>query len=804
MACIFSAVATLSHGQCGIHTRVCECDPTSDVCEFALVIEELQTFTSYKVPKNPAQIIPRLGGATYYLSQGKYIRSRSIEEEEEGCLLEEASSEEEFTSNGCTVPATVDGDTFRAFVGVNGFSPGPTLIAHENQIISVNVSNQLLTEVTSIHWHGMHQRNTPWMDGVGLVSQTPIQPGGTFRYIFLASPTGTHWYHSHMGAQRTDGLVGALIVREGEAKENRTRAQLEELQPGLGAFTDEPGKHTLLVMDWQREPAIGLFARFQSSLGFYTQKATEKVPTDSESFYKATKSTDGSEVGTIPFWSGMINGKGRHTAYTDEPVAYANTQLSIFEVEEGNLYRFRAVGVQGLFAYRVSIDDHELILVAADGDMTQPITVDYFVIHSGERYDFILNTTGNNVSNYWIRAETFEADGSLDHMAEAVLHYTGAPVPQPATNFSEVTSERRTCSPDNKCVAANCPFKEFPASFGIDCIHIHQFRSLEDPPNEELPTLKVDEGCADCVHFFNFGFDGRGRTSSINARNFRLPPTPYQSYPDQYEIDIGNNRTCQECSPEEEETGEPSPECACSHLRLIASHLESTNPYRSHDPTIQLIISSVGDRGLGSFRDFSHPVHLHGHYFYVLHVEHGHTIDGILNKSSEDIVCNHTRCFDPRWGVEKNLSEYRGDPVPGQTDAFYIRSNTVRKDTVLVPAGGYVIAYLRADNPGFWLLHCHIEPHQLGGMAVILREYGSHPPPPPEINRCGDFSWSVEDFKRSLAYTGQSSTESYVSLHVAWVATLSFLSLMFLLLAAMLGVICMYNYRHRKGYKRVS
>lgn len=802
---IFSVVATLCHGQCEIHEKVCECDPLAEVCEFKLVIEELQTFTSYKVPKNPAQVIPHLGGATYYLSHGKYIRSRSLEEEDQGCLLEEASSEEDFTNNGCTVPATVDGDTFRAFIGVNGLSPGPTLIAHENQIISVNVSNQLQTEVTSMHWHGIHQKQTPWMDGGGLVSQAPIQPGSTFRYIFLASPPGSHWYHSHMGAQRTDGLAGALIVREGEAKENRSRALLGELMPGLETFRDEPGKHTLILMDWQPKPSIGLFARFQSALGFYLRKAAEKIPTDSESFYEATKSPDGAEVGTIPFWSGMINGKGRHTAYTDEPVAYEDSQLSVFEVEEGNLYRFRVIGVQSLYAYRFSIDDHKLILVATDGDMVEPIIADYVIVHSGERYDFILNTTGNNITNYWIRAETVESEANdfLDHMAEAILHYTGADVPSPASNYSEVTSERRTCSPDDKCVAANCPFKEFPASFGIDCIHIHQFRSLEDEEGKELPTLEVDEGCTDCVHFLNFGFDGRGRTSSINARNFILPPTPYMSYPEQYELDLNSKKTCQLCGPEDEETGEPSPECACTHVRVLASHLENTNPYRSHDPTIQLIISSIGDRGIGSFKDFSHPVHLHGHYFHVLHVEHGLTVDGVLNKSTEDIVCNHTRCFDPRWGVEKNLSEYRGDPVPGQTNTYYIRSKTVRKDTVLVPAGGYVIVYFRADNPGYWLMHCHIELHQLGGMALIFREYGSHPPPPPDINKCGDFSWTVEDFKRSLGFTGQSSTDSYISLHVAWIAILSFLSLMFVILATAASVVFLYTYKHRKGYKRV-
>ena len=33
--------------------------------------------------------------------------------------------------------------------------------------------------------------------------------------IFIkADPKGTFWYHSHVGAQRTNGVFGALIIKE--------------------------------------------------------------------------------------------------------------------------------------------------------------------------------------------------------------------------------------------------------------------------------------------------------------------------------------------------------------------------------------------------------------------------------------------------------------------------------------------------------------------------------------------------------------------------------------------------------------
>ena len=55
------------------------------------------------------------------------------------------------------------------------------------------------------------------------------------------------------------------------------------------------------------------------------------------------------------------------------------------------------------------------------------------------------------------------------------------------------------------------------------------------------------------------------------------------------------------------------------------------------------------------------------------------------------------------------------------------------KDTVIVPVGGYVVIRFRADNPGWWFLHCHIEPHQLEGMSMVVRE-GT---PPDSFPKCG-------------------------------------------------------------------
>lgn len=45
----------------------------------------------------------------------------------------------------------------------------------------------------------------------------------------------------------------------------------------------------------------------------------------------------------------------------------------------------------------------------------------------------------------------------------------------------------------------------------------------------------------------------------------------------------------------------------------------------------------------------------------------------------------------------------------------------VIKDTVAVPLQGYAIIRFIANNPGFWMFHCHLDSHSDSGMMLILK-----------------------------------------------------------------------------------
>ena len=98
--------------------------------------------------------------------------------------------------------------------------------------------------------------------------------------------------------------------------------------------------------------------------------------------------------------------------------------------------------------------------------------------------------------------------------------------------------------------------------------------------------------------------------------------------------------------------------------------------------------------------------------------------------------CDPERCTKPGWN-------------PDSKPSLSVNESTVRKDTIMVPAGGYVVINFLSNNPGHWFLHCHIEVHQLEGMALIINEaLEDQAAPPAGISTCGDFVYTTNQYFR--------------------------------------------------------
>ena len=522
------------------------------------------------------------------------------------------------------------------FISVNGRFQGPTLIVEENATVVVDVVNEMDQE-TSIHWHGTYQTNTPRMDGVNYITQWPIEPGHKFRYIFKAKPSGTLWYHSHTKAQRAKGLFGAVIVKE-------------RVAPPLDIpFEDKPGNHTMIFVDFLSETLANSTNNFKSLLSFFTNNlATNgKVP-----FY-ATCSSDGSKNSEILFKEGLGNGLAVEVK-TMGNFGIETLTLSSFNVQQSKTYRLRLIGAQQTWTYRFSIDDHQLTVIATDGHLIQPYMTDYIVIHGGERYDFLLTANSTAKTKLFpIRIETLEVDCKTGK----IPHYSGYGYLAYGNNNSNLheyeasylrkqfSKNPKNCWAAKPCKVVNCPFKNYPIGSGYICHNVDKLKLLISTPTEQVPKSK--EIRLERTMFFNF-FGVIGRNSTSNGRQFGLPPIPLQgqNYSELLEEDLCEYNAS-ECFKKDKR---------CIHIAEISSE--------HYLKSFRFVLSSLSEKE----SLLTHPIHLHGHSFYVVKVGYPTYHDnGTMSEPSKDLEENASCKNPPKWA---------NDTPP---DGIAITNYTVRK-----------------------------------------------------------------------------------------------------------------------------
>jgi FtsP/CotA-like multicopper oxidase with cupredoxin domain len=124
-----------------------------------------------------------------------------------------AASTRRMTAAPARVSLAGKGYPDTSVMAYDGMVPGPVLRVPQGESFQMRVDNRL-NEDTTVHWHGIRLPNAT--DGVPGLTQSPIEPGASFSYVFSPPDAGTFWYHPHDNSlvQIGRGLAGALIVEE--------------------------------------------------------------------------------------------------------------------------------------------------------------------------------------------------------------------------------------------------------------------------------------------------------------------------------------------------------------------------------------------------------------------------------------------------------------------------------------------------------------------------------------------------------------------------------------------------------------
>lgn len=298
-------------------------------------------------------------------------------------------------------PISIDGREAHA-VTINGTVPAPLLRLKEGQRVRISVTNTLQEE-TSIHWHGVL---VPFaMDGVPGVSFPGIPPGQTFVYDFPLIQSGTFWYHSHSGLQEQEGHYGPMII-----------------DPAGADPVQYDRDHVVMLSDFTFTHPHKIFQRLKQQGGaFNYQRQTlagliaGKDQTASERLEWAKMLMDPTDISDITgaAYKFLINGHGPQDNWT-----------ALFKPGERVRLRFINAAAQTIF--NVRIPGLRMTVIAADGQNVRPVEVDEFQIGNAETYDVIVRPTEE--AAYTIVSEAVDRSG-MGRATLAPRPGMSAPVP---------------------------------------------------------------------------------------------------------------------------------------------------------------------------------------------------------------------------------------------------------------------------------------------------------------------------------------------------------------------------------------
>ncbi|KAJ7610575.1 Cu-oxidase-domain-containing protein [Mycena polygramma] len=307
-----------------------------------------------------------------------------------------ASVIRDYTLDIVNGPVNPDGFP-RVGVLANGTFPGPVLTANKGDTLRVLVNNKLTDDTmrrsTTIDFDGIFiDSDNVFNEGSPFVTTCPFGPNTSYTYeLPLGNQTGSFWYHSQLSLQYADGLRGTVIIYDPE-----------DPQKSLYDVDDE--STILTVADWWHNT---------STSGLVSYIATQIIPVSD---------------------SGLFNGAGR---FQGGPL----TPYSAVDVTSGTRYRFRIINISARTSFTVSIDNHTLTVIEADGVATVPETVDVVTLHAGQRYSVVV-TANQPVDNYWINA--ILSGGNPAHNANlnstlgrGILRYKGAAIAEPTTPMTD-------------------------------------------------------------------------------------------------------------------------------------------------------------------------------------------------------------------------------------------------------------------------------------------------------------------------------------------------------------------------------
>ncbi|KAK7338665.1 hypothetical protein VNO77_19289 [Canavalia gladiata] len=362
------------------------------------------------------------------------------------------------------------------------------------------------------------------------------------------------------------------------------------------------------------------------------------------------------------------------------------------KVKGGKTYLLRLINAAMNDELFFSIANHTLTVVEADAIYVKPFETETILIAPGQTTNVLLKTKSEYPkATFLMSARPYATgQGTFDNSTVAgILEYE-----VPPHSLHSTTSIKKL--PLLKPILPALNDTSFATKFS------NKLRSLGSPQFPANVPLKVDKhffftiglGTSPCQQNQTCqGPNGTKFAASVNNESFTLPTTALLQahYFGKSNGVYSPNFPISPLIPFNYTGTPPNNTMVSNGTKVVVV------PFNT---SVELVMQDTSILGAES-----HPVHLHGFNFFVVGQGFGN--------------------FDPN---KDPLNFNLVDPI--------------ERNTVGVPSGGWVAIRFLADNPGVWLMHCHLEIHTSWGlkMAWIVLD-GNLPnqkllPPPTDLPKC--------------------------------------------------------------------
>ncbi|OIW15084.1 hypothetical protein TanjilG_08571 [Lupinus angustifolius] len=332
-----------------------------------------------------------------------------------------------------------------------------------------------------------------------------------------------------------------------------------------------------------------------------------------------------------------------------------------------------------------TIANHKLTVVGADASYLKPFTTTVLVLGPGQTTD-VLISGDNPPSLYYIASRAYQSaqNAAFDNTTTtAILQYKsthhGLNGRKPLMPLLPAYNDTNTVTAFSRSFRS--PRKvEVPTEIDENLFFTVGLGLNKCPPNFRARRCQGPNGTRFTASINNVSFVLPNNISILQAHHYGIPGVFTTDFPAKPPLKF-------------DYTGNVS--------RSLWQPIPGTKAYKlKFGSRVQIVLQDTS-----IVTSENHPIHLHGYDFYIV-------AEGFGN-----------------FNAKKDSSKFNLVDPP-------------LRNTVAVPVNGWAVIRFVADNPGAWLLHCHLDVHIKWGLATVLLvengvgKFQSIEPPPKDLPLC--------------------------------------------------------------------